>query len=291
MVKSRWLRWWGGAVLAALCASTAYVAQIRAGANLPDWVAWTLTLTGAVATVVALLLPARQTWAEVQAREDAENLAETAVATYRLALNSVLLPLTDLFDRIMTAPDEKGRIEAQGAAKHAVVNCAVQFINIPYTRSCFFEYKSHNTGRKKKTLVCDNIYAGRDSRPRTTFSSTDPNHAEIFKFLEAREPTFEQDLDKKGPLCFPASRDYKTYIAVPVATSTEIFGLLTIDALHADQLQPKHQKEMRLLAQLLGIALAGGNSRTVVETSTKSARKVSSETTEVSSETTQQPEH
>jgi hypothetical protein len=49
---------------------------------------------------------------------------------------------------------------------------------------------------------------------------------------------------------------------VPVATSAEIFGLLTLDALHPDELLPQHEKEMLLLAQLLGIALAGGRHRT-----------------------------
>jgi hypothetical protein len=47
---------------------------------------------GTAATVVALLLPARQTWLEVRAREDAQQVAMLAVTNYRLALRSVLLP-------------------------------------------------------------------------------------------------------------------------------------------------------------------------------------------------------
>jgi hypothetical protein len=43
-----------------------------------------------------------------------------------------------------------------------------------------------------------------------------------------------------------------------VATSAEIFGLLTLDALHPGELLPQHEKEVLLLARLLGIALAGG---------------------------------
>jgi hypothetical protein len=45
---------------------------------------------------------------------------------------------------------------------------------------------------------------------------------------------------------------------VPVATSAEIYVLLALDALHAGELQPQHEKEVLLLAQLLGIALASG---------------------------------
>jgi transcriptional regulator with GAF, ATPase, and Fis domain len=60
---------------------------------------------------------------------------------------------------------------------------------------------------------------------------------------------------------FPLDRDcnYRTYISVPVATSTEVFGLLTLDALNPGELRPQHEKEMLLLAQLLGIALAGSS--------------------------------
>jgi hypothetical protein len=173
--------------------------------------------------VLALLLPARQTWVEVRAREDALQLAKEAVTDYQLALRSVLLPLTDIFDRIITAPDEAERLEAKGAAKQAVVNYVVQFTNIPRTRSCYFEYQCNN-GEKK--LVCP-VYSGRDSKPRTT---------------------------QENSLRFPAERryNYKEYISVSVATSREIFGLLTLDALGGDELREQNQKEMLLL----GIALA-----------------------------------
>lgn len=252
-----WLRWWGGAVLAAVCAGAAFVAQVEAGEQLSPWASMTIKVGGAVATVIALLLPARQTWLEVQVREDAEQLAKAAVTNYQLAVRSVLLPLTDLFDRIITAPHETGRMEAKGAAKQAVVNSVVQFTDVPRARSCYFDYEYDS---QEKRLVC-RIYAGRDSKPQTEFSSADPNHAEVFKLLEDRRTELRDDISQEISPRFPPGRDYnyKTYISVPVATSTEIFGLLTLDALHAGELLPQHEKEMLLLAQLLGIALAVGD--------------------------------
>jgi hypothetical protein len=251
---SRLLRWWGGTVLAAMCAGAAFIAQAEAAESWSPWVSWSIKLGGAGAAVVALLLPARQTLIEVRAREDAEQLAREAVTNYQLALRSVLLPLTDIFDRIITAPDEAERIEAEGAAKQAVVNYVVQFTNIPRVRSCYFEYKCSD---REKKLVC-HVYAGRDSRPRTTFTSTNPDHAEVFKLLENRETEFRRNINLENSLRFPAERrfNYNTYISVPVATSTEIFGLLTLDALRGDELVEQHEKEMLLIAQLLGIALA-----------------------------------
>lgn len=254
-----WLRWWGGAVFAAVCAGAAFIAQIKAGEHLSPWASTTIQVGGAVATVMALLLPARQTWVEVRVREDAEQLAKTAVTNYRLALRSILLPLTDLFDRIITAPNEIRQMEAKGAAKQAVVNSVVQFAGVPRARSCYYDYEH---GDQETRLVC-RIYAGRDAKPRTEFSSADPSHAEVFKLLEDRRPELRGNIAQESSPRFPPDRDYnyKTYISVPVATSAEIFGLLTLDALHAGELLPQHEKEMLLLAQLLGIALAGGRDR------------------------------
>lgn len=254
---SRLLHWWGGTILAALCAGAAFIAQAEAAENLSPWASWTIKLGGAGATVVALLLPARQTWTEVRAREDAEQLAKAAVTNYQLVLRSVLLPLTDIFDQIITAPNETGRMEAKGAAKQAVVNSVVQFTNVPRARSCYFEYEC---GDQEKRLIC-RTYTGRDSKPRTGFSSANPDHAEVFRLLEDRQAEFKQNIDLENSLRFPSDRDYtyKTYISVPVATSTEIFGLLTLDALQGDELLPQHEKEMLLLAQLLGLALAGSS--------------------------------
>ncbi|MGH3773805.1 MAG: GAF domain-containing protein [Pseudonocardiaceae bacterium] len=238
-----------------MCAGAAFVAQVTPEANLPPWASWTITLGGTAATMLAVLLVARQTWAEIRAREDAEQLAKAAVANYRLALESILLPLTDIFDRIVTAPDEAGRREAKGAIKQAVVNSAVQFADVPRARSCYFDYEYNNR------LVC-RIYAGRGSRPRTEFSSANRNHAEIFQLLESRRSTLIENVNTENPPSFPFDGDHETYISVPVATSAEIFGLLTLDTLHAGELSPQDEKEMLLLAQLLGIALASdGGSR------------------------------
>lgn len=251
---SRLLHWWGGTVLAAMLAGAAFILQAEAAESWPPWVSWLIKFGGASATAVGLLLPTRQTLIEVKAREDAEQLAREAVAKYKLALGSVLLPLTDIFDRIITAPDETERMEARGAAKQAVMSYVAQFSDIKRARSCYFDYKYNN---EEKTLTC-RAYTGRDSKPQTKFSSANPDHAEVFNLLENRQSKFRQDIHLENSPRFPAERryNYQAYISVPVATSTEIFGLLTLDVLHGDELVEQHQKEMLLIAQLLGIALA-----------------------------------
>jgi transcriptional regulator with GAF, ATPase, and Fis domain len=252
----RSLRWWGGALVAAVCAGAAFIAQVQAGEHLSTGVSWSIKVGGTIATVVALLLPTRQTWVEVRAREDAQQLATKAVTNYQLALRSILLPLTEIFDRIITAPNQIGQVEAKGAAKQAVVNSVVLFTGVPRARSCYFDYEQSS---EEKKLVC-RIYSGRAARPRTEFSSIDPRHSEVFKLLEDRRSEMKESLTLEDSDRFPDDRehDYETCLSVPVATSAEIYGLLTLDALHAGELQPQHEKEVLLLAQLLGIALASG---------------------------------
>jgi hypothetical protein len=201
---SRLLRWWGGTVLAAICAGAAFIAEVQAGEHLSTWASWLIKFGGASATVVALLLPARQTWTEIRAREDAKQLAKAEVVNYQLALRSVLLPLTDLLERIITAPNKTDRTEAKGAAKQAVVNSVVQFTNVPRARSCYFDYER---GGPDERLVC-RIYAGRDSKPRTEFSSANPDHAEVFKLLKDRRTEFRQNIDLEDSLRFPSDREY-----------------------------------------------------------------------------------
>jgi GAF domain-containing protein len=251
------LRWWGGALVAAVCAGAAFIAQVQAGEHLSTGASWLIKVGGMMATVIALLLPARQTWVEVRAREDAQQLATIAVTNYQLAVRSILLPLTEIFDRIITAPNQIAQIEAKGAAKQAVVNSVVQFTGVPQARSCYFDYEQCSHERK---LVC-RIYSGRAARPRTEFSSIDPRHAEVFKLLEDRRSEMKENITGENSVRFPDDRDhnYETCLSVPVATSAEIYGLLTLDALRAGQLLPRHEQEVLLFAQLLGIALARGS--------------------------------
>jgi GAF domain-containing protein len=249
------LRWWGGTAIAAICAGAAFVAQVKAGEHLSAWASWAITLGGAVATMLVLVLPARQAWLE---REDATSVATDAVTANRLALRSTLIPLTDIFDAIITAPDEKARMGAKGAMKNAVTNSVVQLIEVPQSRSCYFDYEREGEVAK---LTCK-LYSGRGPKPKTDFLNTDPRYEEIFQLLESRQSELRENTEVGDPPRFPRSGNYKTYISVPVATSVEIFGLLTLDALEPGQLKQEHEREMLLLAQLLGIALASrGSSR------------------------------
>lgn len=248
---SHWFRRWGATIFAGLAAAAAYTAQILANDS-PTWLKWTLAGVGGVATVIALIIPLR-------GRAKAEDAARRAESRYRVALNDVLLPLTDILDRVATASNNtKERAEAQGAAKVYIVNSVRELVAAPRARACYYEYKYDGS---VETLTCNGVHSGRAQQPQAVFSGDNSHHRNIFQLLSNREAEFRADLTVNAPASLPANRDYQTYISAPVATSKEIMGLITLDALAPGDLLPEDEQLVRFFAQLLAIALKGTGRR------------------------------
>lgn len=238
--------------ISAICAAASFAFQIWAGAELPGWGARLLLAGGSCAAALSLVLPIRRAEKALQVSADAQQIAENAVFAYRLALQDVLLPLTDLFDRVLAAKDHAERVEAEGAAKQAIVGYIATLAGVPRARACYFDYE---TGANPGNRLSRRNYTGRRDRPRDFFSSEDDSHRRVFELLEARRSEFQPDLTRDCPSGVPAYRHYQTYISVPVATSKRIFGLLTLDARTPGELTREHEMEVRLLAQMLALML------------------------------------
>ncbi len=248
---SRWFRRWGATIFAGLAAAAAYAAQIHANDS-PTWLKWTLAVLGGVATVIALVIP-------IRGRAKAEDAAKRADSHYRVALNDVLLPLTDILDSVVTASSNtRKRAAAQGAAKIYIVNSVRELVAAPRARACYYEYE--HDGRVE-TLTCNGVHSGRAQQPQPIFSGENTDHLSIFQLLRNREAEYRADLTVNAPAYFPANRDYQTYISAPVATSKEIMGLITLDALAPGDLVPEDEQLVRFLAQLLAVALKGTGTR------------------------------
>ena len=54
----------------------------------------------------------------------------------------------------------------------------------------------------------------------------------------------------------PGGHQYRTFLAVPVATEQRAFGVMTIDGLHVGDLTPDDLSAARVFARLLAVALA-----------------------------------
>lgn len=248
-----WFDRWYLTVGAALCAAASFAIQIWAGEDLPNWGKIALVVVGGVAAASALVLPIFQAEKALQGEADARAVAERAVQAQSLTMHDVLLPATELFDRIVTAEDESRRLHAEGAAKHAILGYAVTLAGVPRARSCYYEYQVRSKGQRRLNRAG---YVGRQDKPRDAFRSNAVQHRRIFELLDERRPDFQPDVRGDRPASVPDNRHYSTYVSAPVATSTTIFGLLTLDALTAGDLTYKNESDLLLLAQLLALMLA-----------------------------------
>jgi hypothetical protein len=235
-------------------AVTAATAAWVVGAVLNDLSGWSFALTtagGAVLTALAVGLPLR---AERNARErarTAEQIAEEAGARIQLVLNDALEPLTYLIGRIVDLRGWSRNREIgdlQGQAKAVVLSAAAEVLGADRLRSCFF-------ARLEDRLVPSGFH-GRAEAPRTTFDSGTPLGDFALDMLARREDLFCADTEADPPPGWaPGGHAYRTFVAVPVATESREFGILTVDGLQVGDLTEADVAAVRVLARLLAVAL------------------------------------
>jgi hypothetical protein len=243
--------------LARPVAVTSATAAWVLGAVLNNLSGWSFTLTaasGALLTALAVGLPLR---AEHRARaraRTAEQIAEDAAARIQLVLNDTLEPLTYLIGRITDRPRwSRGRdlVELQGQAKAVVLAAAAEVLGADRLRSCFFELIEERPAR----LVPSGFH-GRAEAPRTTFVAGTPLGDFALDLLERRDDLFWADVRAAAPPGWePGGHAYRTFVAVPVATESRQFGILTVDGLQVGDLTEADIAAVRVLARLLAVAL------------------------------------
>ena len=243
--------------LARPAAVTAATAAWITGAVVNDLSGWSFTLTaavGAALTAVAVGLPLRaEHKARIRART-AEQIAEDAAARIQLVLNDTLEPLTYLIGRITDRRRwSRGHevLELQGQAKAVVLAAAAEVLGSDRLRSCFFGLTDERPAR----LVPSGFH-GRAEAPRTTFVAGTPLGDFALDLLARREDMFWADVAAAAPPGWePGGHAYRTFVAVPVATESRQFGILTVDGLQVGDLTEADVTAVRVLARLLAVAL------------------------------------
>ena len=244
----------GARPIAVTAATVAWVL----GAVVNDLSGWPFALTatvGAVLTALAVGLPLR---AEHRARaraRTAEQVAEDASARIQLVLNDALEPLAYLIGKITDRPRwsrvNREPTELHGQAKVVVLSAAAEVLGADRLRSCFFALTDDRPPRLVPTA-----FHGRAEAPRSTFVGGTPFGDFALGLLERREDLFCPDV-RIAPLpgWAPGGHEYRTFIAVPVATEARKFGILTVDGLRVGDLTDADVAAVRVLARLLAVAL------------------------------------
>ncbi|WP_156365282.1 hypothetical protein [Sciscionella sediminilitoris] len=221
--------------------------------RLPGWAHWTLLGIGALATVLALVFPARTARKETIHRQAAMQVADEQVARYRTGLHDVLLPLSELLDRVISAKRASDRKAAQNRLTQAVVDLAARHLGQERTRACYFELE-HGPPRR---LICHGIYSGRDRGPVTVFDETTDDGSHVFaNIIDQLSSEFQPAVPSLDALAHRDARPYQTYIACAVSSGEAASGMLTVDAPEKGDLADQDEAFIRLLAQVLGTALA-----------------------------------
>lgn len=216
---------------------------------------WHIALTafGMFCAALSAILPMAQEAKYEQTLLDAKDAAQLATIKARTEVQDGLAGITDVLASAVCAETEPARLEAKAALKRAAVECAAHFLGPDRTRACFFDYKEGPPA----TLYCNNNWTGRASTPSRYDSDTRIGKSAI-AMVARRQSDFREDLDADPPAGWPASKDYKTYIAVTVEARQWIFGMLTLDSMAAGDLTESDVLQMKLIANWLAVGLAAG---------------------------------
>jgi GAF domain-containing protein len=216
---------------------------------------WSFALTAAAGAVLTALAVGLPLLAERQARAraaTAEQVAEDAAARMQLVLGDALEPLAYLMGRITDlSPRARRDTELKGNAKAVVLSAAAEILGAERLRACYFRL----TDERPPRLAPDG-FGGRGGPPRTTFEAGTPLGDYALELLANRDDLFCPDVRADPPPGWEAGgHDYRTFLAVPVATEDRELGIITIDGLQVGDLSEPDVAAVRVFARLLAVAL------------------------------------
>lgn len=244
--------WWPYAVPATFTAA-AWIMQVKVGDDLPTWANIALIVGGSLSALLAFLLPLRHASIERKGRLEAQALAEEAVGAYKLQMHDMLMPLSVVVTDIIAAGRGQARRDAQQTLRQLVIDLAAENIGPKRTRACFFEYSDESP----RTLTPRN-WRGRNRQPQTCFVENTPRGNAVFDLIDKRESSLVRDVDMAQLPGWTGNAEYKTFICATVFSGNRVYGMLTLDSLHAGDLYDDDLLLMCLLAQLLASGLAAG---------------------------------
>lgn len=206
----------------------------------------------ATSALLAFLVP---TVAQVRERrryraaEDARIQARTEM---RMALNDALDPIVRHLGRIAAA-NRRDRDALRSQAVPFVLNAATEVIGPDRARACWFVLEDDRL-RRLRPEVC----VGRAGSARSEFVAGTRRGDDLLAMIEYDEDRFCPDTDRYPPIGWDPTvpHDYKTFVAVPVISGDVAYGMITLDAPEPGNLTRDDARLLRLLAGLLGNALA-----------------------------------
>lgn len=211
-----------------------------------------LIVVQAASALLAFLIPTiaqRRERRRFQAAHEARIDARTEM---RMALSDALDPIVRHLGRIAAAT-RRDRETLRSQAVPFVLNAATQVIGPERARACWFVLEDTRPVQlRPETCV------GRAGSEREAYLAGTRRGDDLLRMIEYDEDRFYPDVDEAPPVGWDvtAPHDFKTFACVPVISGNVAYGMLTLDAPEPGQLTRDDVRLLRLLAGMLGNALA-----------------------------------
>lgn len=206
----------------------------------------------AVSALLAFLVPTVAHARERRRYRVAQEARIDARTEMRMALNDALDPIVRHLGRIAAA-SRRDRETLRSQAVPFVLNAATEVIGSERARACWFVLEDTRPVRlRPETCV------GRAGGERTPFFAGTRRGDDLLRMIEYDEDRFYPDVDESPPVGWDvtAPHDYKTFACVPVVSGDIAYGMITLDAPEPGHLTRDDVRLLRLLAGMLGNALA-----------------------------------
>lgn len=211
-------------------------------------------LVGLLALIAFTVPAAREAEAQRRAQLAEDRLLAADVAL-KLTVSDALLPvLTSVVNGVDPASSTPNEVAAAETLR-MVLGTAVHLCGggRGRIRACWYEIRGLNSDMPG---LYPAAHIGRGIKPSTEFPKAEPRGQALFELLADDKTELINDLHIEKPINWKATTNgrtsYKTFLAVPVRTDDQVFGIMTVDA---DQPGVFTEADVDL-ARLLGVILA-----------------------------------
>ena len=220
------------------------------------WAKAGLVVTGSLLALLGFAIPAARSRLADQRAEEADDEAQVAGTTMRLAMSHVLLPALSY---VVSGLDPKNREASDAVVAEAVVMVLSSAVSLcerggqSRVRACWYRADVSD----KEVVFKPKRHLGRGVQPSTCFSSNDARGAALARLVINDETELYEDLDTSKPKDWKTGgTSYRTFMVVPVRTNNRMFGLLTVDADEPGALTEADVLVVKVLAWVLALALS-----------------------------------
>ncbi|MDR0346039.1 MAG: GAF domain-containing protein [Nocardiopsaceae bacterium] len=211
---------------------------------------------GAVAaSVTAAGVPAYEQVRKERMRARAHQAAVDAAVAMRVTMDDALDPIARQLGRVVTAASEPQRAALAEAVIPMVLDSAAHLAGSRRVRvrACLFRFAPETPG-----ALAPAAYSGRVDDPLEPITDGTAAGDLVFSMIRHNQHLFCPDLAAGPPpgWSVTAPQTYRSFAVVPVAAGRNAFGMLMVDALEPAGIRRADVPLIRVLAGLLGVALA-----------------------------------